>query len=209
MASSSRWSWLVLVVACVAGACSTSRGALTLGAASADLRRLDDTPVELEPIWKAHDALVLVWWGTSCPCVKRYQARMEDLRRRYPADRVEILAVDSNADDSAERIAAVAKERQFSLAILRDPSGKLADAAGARTTPTVVVIDRNGELRFRGWIDNERQPGEAGRIPYLENALDGLLAGGRFQERSPVYGCSITRSLLDPAPSCTSAPTQP
>jgi hypothetical protein len=82
--------------------------------------------------------------------------------------------------------------------MFRDEGGLLARALGARSTPTVVLMRRDGEVLFTGWLDNEHQPQEPGREPWLERALAGFAAHTSFSSRSPTWGCSITRSLSAP-----------
>jgi len=80
--------------------------------------------------------------------------------------------------------------------LLVDEGGLLARRLEARSTPTVVVLDREGVVRFRGWIDNERAPGEPGREAWLDEALTDLVAGQDIRRPvTPTWGCSITRSL--------------
>lgn len=139
---------------------------------------------------------VVYFWGNQCPCVKRYQTRIEDLSARYRAQGVRFVAVSSNSDDSEEKVKALAHERNFKLPILKDVTGEIADVLGARTTPTVVIVDKAGAIRFRGWIDNERYDGNPDRIAYLENALRDLVSGREVRAtNSPIYGCRITKSL--------------
>lgn len=47
-------------------------------------------------------------------------------------------------------------------------------------------------VRYVGPIDNDRAPGEPGRVPFLENALDAVL-GGKKPPLTEVasYGCTI------------------
>ena len=73
---------------------------------------------------------------------------------------------------------------------------------------TVVgLLERTrGEIRYRGWLDNERLPGEPGREAWLDAALRGVLDGKTaFAARTPTYGCTITRSLFgsQSSPCCT------
>jgi hypothetical protein len=166
-------------------------------------------PAALAEVVANHDATLLLWWSTSCPCVKRYHARIEAIRAAYPADRVAVLAVASNADDPPARLRTVAAERGLTVPLLVDPGAALADRLGVRSTPTVVVLDRTGAVRFFGWIDNERVPGAAGRVPYAREALDALLAGrAPPHARSPFYGCTITRSI-GAAGRCAGPPAPP
>jgi hypothetical protein len=122
---------------------------------------------------------------------------VDGLLDRYPVGKVRVVGISSNAGESFEDVLRVAKQRQVRIPILRDEGGQVARAIGVHSTPTVVVIDERGNVRFRGWIDNERLPGDPDREAWLERALQGILEGhSDFAERSPTYGCAITRSLF-------------
>ena len=163
---------------------------------SIKLKTLDGVPFDLAKEVKKHRLTVLFWWSTTCPCVRRYRDRIHQIAERYNKRGVAVFAIASNADDTPPKIAEVAKEMNFQLKILYDPRGKLAKYFGVVTTPTTVVLDREGKVRYFGWIDNEHKPGESGRIPYLENALEQLLSGQKVSlPRGPFYGCMITKDL--------------
>jgi len=153
--------------------------------------------VPLREIWRGHRATVLIFWSASCPCVRRYQDRVETLLERYQAKGVAVFGVSSNADETFAEVKRAASARGIRLPIVRDEGGLLAQASGVRSTPTVVLLDEWGETRFVGWLDNERTPGEPDREPWLELALRGVL-GNRsdFATRSPVFGCTIARRLF-------------
>jgi peroxiredoxin len=192
--------------------------ALSVGAAAAgepevkfdaapELLGADGTTASLDQLRAGKDATVVVFWSATCPCVRRYQERVDALLEAYPPERVRIVAVSSNAGESFDDAERVAKERGVRVPLYRDEGGRVASTLGAKSTPTVIVLDAKGEVRFRGWIDNERRPGESGREPWLERALQGVLDGKTsFAAKTPVYGCRITRSLFEkPAPgSCCS-----
>ena len=173
-----------------------------LGVLAADGRR-----VSLDELRAGRDATVLVFWSAGCPCVRRYQERVDALLDAYPRDRVQVVALVSNAGESLADDLRVAVERGVRVPIYRDEGGRVARSVGARSTPTVVVLDGKGEVRFLGWIDNERLPGTEGREPWLDRALAGVLAGrDDFRKKTPTYGCIITRSLSEPQTSpCCSA----
>lgn len=193
MATSRAW---LLGIALVLASAPAAAGDSPLEAACA-LKTLDGARYDLGAAVQHSRAVLLVFWSTECPCVRRYQARVEELLRRYGPSRVTILGVDSNAGETPADIQRVLQERRVTIPVVRDPGGKLAEAVGARSTPTAIILDEKGEVIFRGWIDNEREPGAEDREPYVERALDALLAGSRdFSKRSPVYGCRITRKLF-------------
>lgn len=200
-----RGSRLVFALLLLAGCATSGHG--RAGAPPLRLTGADGATVWLDALAAGREATVLVFWSAGCPCVRRYQARVDALAEAFPAARVRVLGVASNAGEPFAESLAAAQERGVRIPLYRDEGGAVAEALGARSTPTVVLLDQQGEVRYRGWLDNERLPGEEGREPWLERALEGLLAGQTgFAARSPVYGCAITRSLFDPpAGSCCTA----
>jgi hypothetical protein len=164
------------------------------------LTSAEGATVTLDQLRAGHDATVIVFWSAGCPCVRRYQERVDALLDEYPKARLKVIAVSSNAGECFAEALGAARERGMRVPLYRDEGGRLADAFGAKSTPTVVLLDASGAMRFRGWIDNERRPGDSGREPWLDRAIAGVLEGKSFESRSPVYGCRITRSLHDPRP---------
>ncbi len=208
-------SRLHLVAASCAAALGAAACAAPRAAGPAPVLALEDAQggwTTLDELRGDRDATVLVFWSASCPCVRRYQARADALLDAHPADRVRVVGVSSNAGEPFEDVLRTAAGRGVRIPILRDESGRVARALGVRSTPTVVLLDRSGAVRYLGWIDNERLPGEAGREPWLERALEGVLDGkSSFASRSPTWGCPITRSLFDGehgGACCTDHPSQ-
>jgi peroxiredoxin len=190
---------LRLVTVLLAAGCASAQLPLSnVSGAVLSLTEPGGGRVALDDLWRTHEATVLVFWSGGCPCVRRYQDRVDQLLDRYPDQRVRVVGVSSNAGESFTDVLQVAKQRGVRLPILRDEEGQVAQAVGVHSTPTVVVIDGKGQIRFRGWIDNERLPDDPGREPWLDRAIQGLLADQPFAARTPVYGCAITRSLFGP-----------
>ena len=193
--ATSRIALLWLISAC-AGARQTVR------ADQLTLRSSTDASVTLDSLTKNADATVLVFWSAGCPCVRRYQGRVDALRSR---PNVQVLAISSNAGESFDEALRVANERGVQVPLYRDDTGAIAALVNARSTPTVAVLDRTGAVRFTGWLDNEREVGADDREPWLERALDGVLGGSSFAARTPTWGCTITRHLFPPEPQHCSA----
>jgi hypothetical protein len=191
---------LVLAALASTGCASSARSLPDIGHTPLALHSPDGSAVPLDRLWREHKATVLVFWSSECPCVRRYQERVDSLLDRYPAADVRIAGIASNAGESFDDIQRVAQERGIRLPIFRDEGGRVADALGAHSTPTVVILDSHGQVRFRGWIDNERLPGDPKREPWLERAIEGLLEHRDFASRTPIYGCAISRSLFGASP---------
>lgn len=151
-------------------------------------------------------ATVLVFWAAGCPCVRRYQARTDALIERWRPHGIQVIAVAANADESAADVAKAKQERGFTVPVWQDRRGELADAVGAKSTPTAVVVLPDGQVVYRGWIDNERQPGDPDRQAWLDTVLTRVVAGDLRAETRPTYGCRITRGWADAAPAEPAAP---
>jgi hypothetical protein len=80
-------------------------------------------------------------------------------------------------------------------AVLLDPSGNLGRLYGAKTTPHMYVIDKNGALQYMGGIDSIATADAAdipNAEPYLKEAMLAVVQGGAVAH--PVtkpYGCSV------------------
>jgi peroxiredoxin len=138
--------------------------------------------------------LVLVFWSFKCPVSLAYDDRVENLQAKYADKNIAVLGVASGANDSADEIRANAANRKIQFPILLDSEGDLAEKLGATHTPDVYVFDRDGILRYRGAFDNNKKPGENGRVVYVEDAVDAILSGRTVtvSEMRP-FGCSIKR----------------
>lgn len=138
--------------------------------------------------------VLIAFWSFKCPVALAYTERLRSLQDRYAGRGVAILAVDSSSNESAAEVRRNASNLGLSFPVLMDPDGALADRLGATHTPGVFILDRGGVVRYQGAIDNNKHPGDGGRIAHVEEALDSLLAGRAVQlpETTP-FGCTIRR----------------
>lgn len=81
---------------------------------------------------------------------------LDDLGARWKADGVEVLAV--SIDEEREPIVRMLATRSsWSMTVLHDPSGKVAEKYDASSLPMVFLIDRDGVIRYHaGIVDTER-----------------------------------------------------
>ena len=156
-----------------------------------------------------HRATVLYWWSNTCPCVRRYQSRIEALMTQYSPREIGFIAIASNSDETEDEIREVAKNRAFKLPMAIDHGGHWANALSVQRTPTIVILDSQGKLLFHGWIDNERMIGQSGRVAYLEEAIQRVLAGTYAYASSPVFGCRITKDLFGTDRDCDDLSSTP
>ncbi len=143
-------------------------------------------------------ALVLVFTCTGCPTVKANEGRLIGSQESYGGRGVQLVAINSNnpflsPPDTLPEMTKRAEERGFNFPYLKDADGAVALAYGALTTPHVFVFDSQRRLRYRGRIDDSRDPARA-TYSDLENALADVLADRpvAVPETSP-FGCAIIR----------------
>jgi peroxiredoxin len=140
--------------------------------------------------------LVVIFSCNHCPYVKAYEERMVSIQRDYAGRGVQFVAINSNdekayPEDGFPDMVKRAKERGFNFPYLRDESQKVVEAYGAVCTPHVFAFDAGRNLRYRGRIDDSKDPTRVTSHD-LMNALDDLTGGKsvRVQDTKP-FGCSI------------------
>jgi thioredoxin-related protein len=146
----------------------------------------------LKNYYKNNTGLVVILWQRSCPCVKRYEERVRNLYKKYKKLGIEFVYLSSNTNETFEQAQAEYSTRNMPLIFIHDEEGHFAKAAQAKSTPTVLLLNKEGDIVYMGWIDNERREGEKKREAYLENALEEYLLGNPITiKTSPIFGCAI------------------
>jgi peroxiredoxin len=140
--------------------------------------------------------LVVGFWCNHCPYVKDYESRAVKIQKDYAAEGVQLVAINSNdekayPEDSFPEMVKRAKAKGFNFPYLRDETQKVVEAYGGVCTPHIFAFDKGRTLRYRGRIDDSRDPSKVTSHD-LRNALDDLLAGTtvRVSDTKP-FGCSI------------------
>jgi peroxiredoxin len=141
--------------------------------------------------------LVLIFWSFKCPVCLVYNDRIEALQSKYGSRNVAVVAISSGPDQKPAEIQANASNLKLTLPVFIDADGDLAEKLGATHTPSAFVLDSARVLRYKGALDNNKRPGENGRIAYVEDALDAILAGTPvLVPEGKAFGCSIKRKSL-------------
>ena len=157
-----------------------------------DGRRLSLSSFDHKPF------LVLIFSCNGCPTVKASEDRMIAIQAAYGARGVQLLAINSNnsylspADTYPEMVKRAA-EKGFNFPYVKDDDGTVGRQFGAISTPHVFVLDPERRVRYKGRIDDSRDPSQV-TVRDLNNALDDLLAGRpvRVPETRP-FGCAVVR----------------
>jgi len=202
----------------VAGAALAAGGiAFFLRAAEPPLPKLDGQAVadfSLPDLhgksWSLSQALqgkklaVIVFVSTECPMSNAYLQPLAELAKNYEPQGVAFAAINANAGEDAEVLAAHAKEFAIPFPLLVDAKQKSVAVLRPSVNPEAFVLDAQRVVRYRGRIDDgyyERlKKAPTVKRFDLQIALDELLAGKPVT--TPVtkaLGCQIVLCAPDNA----------
>jgi peroxiredoxin len=136
---------------------------------------------------------VLLFFGSPrCPVTAAYAPRLAHLADLYGPG-LSIVEINSNvANGETSAMPEIrAQSRQQTYPLLLDKTASVAEAYGARVTPTFYLIDPHGNLRYSGAFDDNRVAAQVNRH-YVESALRRLHDGRPMDNSSTqAFGCLI------------------
>jgi peroxiredoxin len=147
--------------------------------------------------------VVLEWTNNECPfVVKHYNSgNMQATQKKAVDAGVVWLSVISSAPEKQGHVDGakaneLTKSRNASpTAVLLDGTGEVGKLYGAKTTPHMFVIDKEGKLVYAGAIDSISSPRESDvkeATNYVTQALDEIAAGKPVSVSSTKsYGCGV------------------
>jgi peroxiredoxin len=139
---------------------------------------------------------VVVFTCNSCPFSKAFELRLIDLANRFNNKGVTFYAVNPNDDaqypaESLANMKARADEKDYPFPYLKDGDSSIARAYGARVTPHVFVVDGDGSIRYRGYVDDSAKPAER-KTTGLLDALNAMTNGRDIANTDTrAFGCTI------------------
>lgn len=154
----------------------------------------------LAELTKSGKIVVIQWFNAECPFVKKHYGdagnTFNDIHTKYSSKDVVLVAINSNADGmpgSGQKLNAQYKtDWKIEYPILLDPTGETGRAYGAKNTPAMYIVGKDGKLAYTGAIDDDTGADKPGKTNYVTNALDQLLAGETVSTSSTrPYGCSV------------------
>jgi len=142
--------------------------------------------------------VVLEWFNSDCPFVRYHYDQattMIDLAKKYKDKNVVWLAVNSTSTTTPQANRQFAEKHKLPYPILDDRAGTVGRQYGARNTPHMFIIDKDGTLAYRGAIDNAplgKVQGDGTKINYVDQALAELTADKDVTTPTTTpYGCTV------------------
>jgi peroxiredoxin len=147
--------------------------------------------------------VVLEWNNFDCPFVKKHYAsgNIPKMQQSLAAKGVVWLTVCSSAAGKggylkpAKMTERAAKEGNKATHFLMDSDGAVGKAYGAKVTPHMFVIGKDGTLLYDGAIDSKATTDQADIAQaenYVAAAVDAALAGkAPATAKTQPYGCGV------------------
>lgn len=136
--------------------------------------------------------VIINFWSAECPWSSRTDEKMRNLMTEW-SDQVRLITIAPNANESLEFLRRIASERRLNI-VLTDPDQQIVSLFGARATPHIFLIDKQGVLRYQGAFDDATFRQSNPQKHYLQDALIALM---NDKEPHPTvttpYGCAIVR----------------
>ena len=147
--------------------------------------------------------VVLEWTNADCPYTRKHytSGNMQGTQALAQKNGIVWLTVISSAPgkqgyvDGPAADALTRSRGAAPTAVLLDASGKIGRAYGAKTTPHMFVVDKNGVLQYMGGIDSIATADVsdiANAEPYLKEAMLAVAQGNPVAHAvTRPYGCSV------------------
>jgi peroxiredoxin len=136
--------------------------------------------------------VVLNFWSAECDWCKRVDNELTTFLDSWK-DKVKVLWIASNANETRDLIEKVAAERNLPIVLL-DAHQHVADLYGAQTTPHFFVVDVEGNLSYQGAWDDITFRHRVATQRYIPMVIEEL-SNNKIPEiiQTPPYGCALVR----------------
>jgi len=127
-------------------------------------------------------AQVLFFLSAECPISRFYAQEIQRICREYGERGVRCGLVYEDFPVNAPAIRKHLEEFGYrGIPAMTDDTGKIATQVNAKVTSEAVVIDKRGQIRYRGRIDNFYadlgRPRRTATVHDLRDALDAVVSG--------------------------------
>jgi peroxiredoxin len=142
------FSVLLFCMVFLLAACSDVGGQSTIGGKAPDftLKTVAGKTINLADTLKTKPA-VLVFWATWCPaCV----GEIPDVEKFYQSKGDEVAVIAINIQESEKVVAHFVSKKGMSYPVALDTTGKIAQSYGVRGIPSVIAVDKSGDILYYG-----------------------------------------------------------
>jgi len=147
---------------------------------------------------KKQKAIVVIFISTDCPIANYYQPSLSRMAKQFKRDGISFFLVHPDSDLSVKEAEQHAKEYKIAATLVLDKTHAWVKMLKAKRTPEAFMVNRQGDIIYRGRIDNtfvdlgkKRRAG----IQYdLKNAVQNVVDGQPIKTaETKAIGCFIPK----------------
>lgn len=94
--------------------------------------------------------LLLVFWATWCPACKEEIPKLKETYATFTPRGLGFLAINVGINDSLNKAAEYRKRHGLPYPVAFDEGSRITRAYRVVGTPTILIVDRQGIIRYRG-----------------------------------------------------------
>lgn len=150
----------------------------------------------LHPDEGGEKGTLVIFSCNHCPFVKAWEERIAAIGNEFQKKGVRVIQVNSNdpkqqPEDSLENMKKRAADRGFEFPYAVDATSDVARAYGATRTPEIFLFNAQGELVYKGAVDDDHRNPET-ENQWLRRALERMIEGKPIEKNvTRALGCSI------------------
>ncbi len=91
-----------------------------------------------------------VFWATWCPNCKAEIPHINEMAKEFTPLGMEFIGVNVGVNDSEKKVERFAKKYQIQYPLYFDKGSQLTRKFKVSGTPTVIIVDKGGIIRYRG-----------------------------------------------------------
>ncbi len=112
------------------------------------LETLEGQPVSLAD-FKDKSPVMIVFWATWCPICKKELPQIKKIAADFGPQGLAVLGINVGVNDSPRKAQAYHERYDLNYPVAFDHGSKVSRAFGVAGTPTVVILDKRGIVRYR------------------------------------------------------------
>jgi len=120
------------------------------------METLDGHPIVMDNYAERRGTVVLFMSG-RCDATDAAMETINRVHGKFRLRGVLFVGVCSNAEEGGDELRTFCQRRGAIFPVYRDPTGKAATQFGARVTPEAFLLDKGGNVVYRGGIDRLEQ----------------------------------------------------
>ena len=112
------------------------------------LTTLEGGPLELTD-FKGERPLMLVFWATWCPICREEVPQIKQIVKQFEPQGLSVVGINVGINDSPRRVKAYRDKYAIDYPLAFDKGSRVTRAFGVTGTPTVLILDKQGIVRYR------------------------------------------------------------